>query len=157
MINGFGDLRMSLSLSQYGLFTVIPITLLSMVPLATAEEFLPPSARIIAAQHTYQCDALDSCVLCQQGYCLQHAVPPHVSAGAFGSLAWQKGRWQITPYGFLAAEMIASSAPLTSRPFILYVENDIGTDEKQFSVHGQTTALGVDIKGPSVGTFQAGG
>ena len=148
---------MSPSLKQYGLLAAILTALLIMVPLASAQEFLPPPANGSELQSTYQCDAMEPCVSCQQGYCLQHAVPTPVPAGTFGTLAWQKGPWQITPYGFLAAEMIASSETLTSRPFILYVENDIGTDERQFTVHGQTTALGVDIKGPAVGSLQAGG
>ena len=114
---------MSPSSKQYGLLAAILTALLIMVPLASAQEFLPPPANGSELQSTYQCDAMEPCVSCQQGYCLQHAVPTPVSAGAFGTLAWQKGPWQITPYGFLAAEMIASSETLTSRPFILYVEH----------------------------------
>ena len=74
-----------------------------------------------------------------------------------GSLAWKKGPWQITPYGLLTGEFIASDASTTSRPYILFVNDQIGTDEKQFTVHGQTTALGFDVKGPKVGSLQAGG
>jgi hypothetical protein len=57
----------------------------------------------------------------------------------------------------LTGEAIASDSSLTSRPFILFVNNDIDTEEQQFTVHGQTTALGIDIKGPNVGSLQAGG
>ena len=57
----------------------------------------------------------------------------------------------------MTGEAIASDSSLTPRPFILFVNNDIGTDEKQFTVHGQTTALGFNFKGPKIGSLQAGG
>lgn len=72
-------------------------------------------------------------------------------------LAWQKGDWQITPYGFLAGEAIAADASISARPFVLYVNDDVGLDEPQFTPHGQTTALGFNFSGPAVGPFQSGG
>ena len=90
--------------------------------------------------------------------CSQDQLCPSMeSSAAFDSLAWKKGPWQITPYGFLTGEVIAASTSVTARPFILFVNNDIGTDEKEFTVHGQTTAVGVNITGPKVGTLQSGG
>ena len=86
-----------------------------------------------------------------------HSCPPTASSHALGSLAWKKGPWQITPYGFLTGEAIAASTAITPRPFVLFVNNNIGADERQFTVHGQTTALGVNIKGPKVGSLRAGG
>lgn len=94
----------------------------------------------------------------QQGRCCpEQSCPGPAACGCFRSLAWQKGLWQITPYGFLTGEFVASDASITPRPFVLYVNEDVGVSEQQFTVHGQTTALGFDITGPYVGTLQAGG
>ena len=63
-----------------------------------------------------------------------HSCPSPPSSTSLDSLAWKKGPWRITPFGFFSGEAIASDSSLTARPFILYVNDQIDTDEKQFTV-----------------------
>jgi hypothetical protein len=71
-------------------------------------------------------------------------------------LSWNKGPWRIVPFGFLTGEVIGATSSTRSRPMILYIEEGLGSNE-QFTVHGQTTALGFNFAGPRVGSFQLGG
>ena len=72
-------------------------------------------------------------------------------------LSWNKGQWRIIPFGFLTGEAIGVSSNTVSRPMILYLASDSAGDNEQFTVHGQTTALGFNFGGPRVGSFQLGG
>jgi hypothetical protein len=71
-------------------------------------------------------------------------------------LSWNKGTWQIVPFGFLTGEAIGATTSTRSRPIILYLSDNRGANE-QFTVHGQTTALGLNFSGPQIGSLQLGG
>ena len=64
--------------------------------------------------------------------------------------------WEIVPFGFLTGEAIAAETSTRSRPFILYLTEGRAAAD-QFTVHGQTTALGLKFSGPYVGSLQLGG
>lgn len=72
-------------------------------------------------------------------------------------LAWSKGDWTITPFGFIAADAIGTTSATVSRPLILYVAEDLGGSDQVFTVTGQTSSLGFNLVGPQVGSFQSGG
>ena len=79
-------------------------------------------------------------------------------------LSWNKGSWSIIPFGFLTGETIATSTGTNARPFILRLLPRAGTDlagnqldQSRFTVHGQTTALGLNFSGPSIGSMRLGG
>jgi len=72
-------------------------------------------------------------------------------------LSWNKGPWRIVPFGFLTGEAIGATSGTRSRPFILYIEPDSPEDNEQFTLHGQTSALGFNFSGPRVGCFDLGG
>lgn len=73
------------------------------------------------------------------------------------SLSWNKGAWQIVPFGFLTGDVIGATSNTVSRPFVLYLLDGGLGDNEQFTIHGQTTALGFNFSGPRVGAYQAGG
>ena len=72
-------------------------------------------------------------------------------------LSWNKGSWRIVPFGNLTGEAISTGTATTARPMILYLNSDLGVPQDRFIVHGQTTALGLNFSGPTVGSFQLGG
>jgi hypothetical protein len=72
--------------------------------------------------------------------------------------AWNKdGGWRIVPFGSATVETIYTSDQTTSRPFILYVAPRVADRQKQFTVTGQSTSLGLRVSGPPIGSFQTGG
>lgn len=75
------------------------------------------------------------------------------------SFSLNKGPWRIVPFGFLAGEAIGATTGTVARPMILYLNSQLGAGftEDQFTVHGQTSALGLNFSGPSIGSFQLGG
>lgn len=144
-------------------FVLVILSIINWQP-CHGQSLIDPSMSCSHVDCAKECDGclgFDSgrrCDACSQSSSWQdHSPPTSGSSTALGSLAWKKGPWQIVPYGFLTGEAIASDSSLTPQPFILFVNNDVGTDEKRFTVHGQTTALGFNLKGPKIGSLQAGG
>jgi len=72
-------------------------------------------------------------------------------------LSWNKGPWRIVPFGSLTGEAISATSGTRARAMILYVNSDSAADNEQFTVHGQTSALGFNFSGPRVGSFELGG
>ena len=125
------------------------------------DETRPLSSAISPATENETTDIF--CDSCECGLC-DGAKPVCQGVGTLcrfcqESLSWNKKSWRIMPFGFLAGEAIGATAGTVPRPFILYLNSDVGTgfSEQQFTVHGQTSALGLTFSGPSVGPFQLGG
>jgi hypothetical protein len=80
-----------------------------------------------------------------------------LGTASYESLSWKKGSWNIVPFGFLSGEVIGATSNTVSRPMVLYLLPNSPGDNRQLTVHGQTTALGFNFSGPRVGSFQVGG
>lgn len=96
-------------------------------------------------------------VLQTSGQSLDCPRPAALCNECKSKLAWSKGSWTITPFGFLTGEAIGTTSATVSRPLILYVAEDLGGSDQIYTVTGQTSALGLNFSGPRVGDFQSGG
>lgn len=82
----------------------------------------------------------------------------NLSADGCSKSGIKAGDFTIVPFGFLTGEVISSEAVTTARPMILYLGSPIaGADQEQMTIHGQTTALGFNFRGPQVGDARLGG
>lgn len=116
----------------------------------------------VPVEHSFASTALDGAEYgkCVCG-CCDGTKPICQGAGAVSqfcddSLSWNKCPWRIVPFGFLSGEAISASSSTRARPFIMYMSDARGAND-QFTVHGQTTALGLNFSGPQIGSFRLGG
>ncbi|MEO2034266.1 MAG: hypothetical protein ABGZ35_19490 [Planctomycetaceae bacterium] len=109
------------------------------------------AANVLQVGACGQCGGAAGCGdLCGEG-CIRCGV-------AGGKSPWQKDDWSIVPFGTLTGEAIAAETVTTARPMILYLGSPIaGANQEQFTVHGQTTALGFNFSGPEVCGLKLGG
>lgn len=94
------------------------------------------------------CGCGDCCGECGEG----------CDCGPGASSGWKVGDVTVVPFGSLTGEVISADTVTTARPMILYLSSPIvGANQDQFTIHGQTTALGFKISGPPVGDMKSGG
>lgn len=123
---------------------------------------LPPASSTTApvVVSTVRRTNFDDCCLPPSDSCvgLSDSCNGDDGCGRLGSqLAWRKDPWSIVPFGSLTGEMIGATEETVPRAMILFLQDDFNTDDPLVTVHGQTTALGLNFAGPSIGEFQIGG
>ena len=64
--------------------------------------------------------------------------------------------WQVKLFGQGAVETVYASEESTARPFILFVDPRNPVQQKQLTVTGQSTQIGVRLDGPECGDFKTG-
>ena len=73
-------------------------------------------------------------------------------------LAWEKpGKWKVTPFGKLEAEMILANDATVSQNYIVFAVPQEAIRTDQIDITGQSTQVGLDIAGPKLGNFKVGG
>lgn len=100
---------------------------------------------------TWACDAIDNpgndcnwveqlCTDCKEG------------------LSWNKGAIRVVPFGYAAADMIASERTYTflAGPLFLLPAVPAGIPDSRFTISGQQTTLGFNVTAPDLGAFQSG-
>ena len=75
--------------------------------------------------------------------------------GELQKLAWKKGDFSITPYGYLWGNMVFSSERTDPGSYTLFVQSPTATGgaESEFIVDDRNTRLGIDVGGPKVCWF----
>ncbi len=73
--------------------------------------------------------------------------------GEMKKLAWTKGDFTITPYGYLWANMVYSTQRTTPGSYTLFVQSASVSPEGEFIIDGRNTRLGFDIGGPRIPFF----
>lgn len=73
-------------------------------------------------------------------------------------LSWNKGQLRIVPFGYAAADMIASEKAYTllGGPLFLLPAVPPGIPDSRFTFTAQQTTVGFNITGPDLGAFQSG-
>ena len=75
-------------------------------------------------------------------------------------LAWKKGDFTITPYGYLWGNTVYSTERTSPGSYTLYVQSASTIPEDEFIVDARNTRLGFDVLGPEIPFFncaQSGG
>ena len=76
---------------------------------------------------------------------------------AVGKLSWSKGDFKIVPFGWLEVQGVGATDSVTGRAVVNFVNPGSPVSQPEFNIFGQTSTLGVDIKGPEIFGLQAGG
>ncbi|MEO2013551.1 MAG: hypothetical protein ABGZ53_04195, partial [Fuerstiella sp.] len=81
-----------------------------------------------------------------------------ISATCKTKLSWDKGPIRVVPFGYAAADMIASESAfvLLGGPLFLLPAVPAGIPDDRFTVSGQQTTLGFNVMGPDLGTYLSG-
>lgn len=65
-------------------------------------------------------------------------------------LAWQKGSFQLVPYGFFAADMIYATQRTNIGAYTTYVYSRQDQDEDAFTIDARRSRLGLELTGPRI-------
>lgn len=81
-----------------------------------------------------------------------------LSASCKEKLSWNKGPLRITPYGYVAGDMIASEKAyaILGGPLFLLPAVPANVPDARFTFSGQQTTLGFNISGPEFCGYQSG-
>lgn len=108
-------------------------------------------------------DQASYCSICGDDscYCVQEDVScgwvDQLSSVCRERLSWNKGAVRIVPFGYVAADMIASEKAYTllGGPLFLLPSVPAGIPDSRFTVSGQQTTLGLNVTGPDVDEYQS--
>ena len=62
--------------------------------------------------------------------------------------AWKKGKFTITPYGYVQADVIYETNPSTRTDYILFANQQTHGDRPQFGIDAKSSRLGAIVTGP---------
>ncbi len=81
-----------------------------------------------------------------------------ISATCKTKLSRDKGPIRVVPFGYAAADMIASESAfaLLGGPLFLLPAVPAGIPDDRFTISGQQTTLGFNVMGPDLGTYLSG-
>ncbi len=80
-----------------------------------------------------------------------------LSAACKEGLSWNKGQLRIVPFGYFAADMIASEKAYTLLGGPLFLLPAVPPDipDSRFTFTGQQTTLGANVTGPNLGDYES--
>jgi hypothetical protein len=73
--------------------------------------------------------------------------------GEMKKLAWTKGDFSITPYGYLWGNMVYNTERTSPGSYTLYVQSASTQPEGEYIVDARNTRLGFDVLGPRIARF----
>lgn len=81
-----------------------------------------------------------------------------LEAEGIEAFSWNKsGGWSVKPFGKLEVEGIFTNDATVSENYVVFAQPLEAIRTDQVDVTGQSTQIGLDIAGPSVGRFKVGG
>ncbi len=97
----------------------------------------------------------DDCPDCGKSVC---PGIPHLCESCLEDLGWNKaGGWRVIPFGKLELETVFATDTAVSENYIVFAATRGQTKTERIDLTGQSSQIGLNIGGPTLGAFQIGG